>query len=72
MVEVSAPYSVFAGIIWLEATIFSVVIGWNKAVIIQKIFALLSFPFPYPLARESRFLKGFLFACLYPLAFLGC
>lgn len=44
------------------------VIGWNKAVITPKLSALLSFPFPCPLAKEQvsggLFFFFFLSACI--------
>ena len=70
-----APYLVFAGIGGSEATVFSVVFGWSKAVIVLKFSVLPAFPFFGPLDKESfgyRLLLGlfFFFLSAY-LAFLS-
>ena len=52
-------HSAFAGMGEGGATLFSVVFGWSRMIIVKKFSILLVCPLPGPLALESRLLLGF-------------
>ena len=53
-VEGQAPQSAFAGMGEVGVTVFLVVFGYSRAVIVEKFSILVDCPFTGPLARESR------------------